>query len=110
MINGIQVTLIKRVIVGKDEFNSPIYEEDRIVVNDVLVAPTSQEDIINQMNLTGKKAVYTLAIPKGDVNEWEGNDVEFFGERYHVFTPVIRGIEKLIPLKWNGKVMVERYD
>lgn len=109
MIKGISVTLIERIEVGKDEFNSPIYNESSSVVDNVLVSPTSQDEIINQMNLTGKKAVYTLAIPKGDNHVWEDSYVEFFGERFHVFTPMVKGIEQMVPLRWNGKVMVERY-
>lgn len=109
MIKGISVTLIERIEVGKDEFNSPIYKESRSVIENVLVSPTSQDEIINQMNLTGKKAVYTLAIPKGDNHVWEDSYVEFFKERFHVFTPMVKGIEEMIPLSWNGKVMVERY-
>ena len=79
-------------------------------MNDVLVAPTESTDIIDQLNLTGRKAVYTIAIPKGDTHIWEDQDIEFFGERFHVFTPQIRGIEANIPLRWNSKVMVERYE
>lgn len=109
MIKGISVTLIERIEVGKDAFNTPIYEERKSVIENVLVSPTSQDDIINQMNLTGKKAVYTLAIPKGDNHIWEDSYVEFFGERFHVFTPMVKGIDEMIPLSWNGKVMVEKY-
>lgn len=109
MIKGISVTLIERIEVGKDAFNTPIYEEQSSVIANVLVSPTSQDDIISQMNLTGKKAVYTLAIPKGDNHIWEDSFVEFFGERFHVFTPMVKGIDEMIPLSWNGKVMVEKY-
>lgn len=110
MIQGIIVKLINQVQTGTDEFNRPIYTEVEKYVNDVLVSPTSQEDIINELNLTGKKAIYTLGIPKGDNNQWEDSYVEFFGKRFHVFTPLVKGIDDLVPLRWNGKVMVERID
>ena len=110
IIKGIQIVLINNIQTGVDAFNRPIYTESHTTVNNVLVSPTSQEDVINQLNITGKKAVYTLAIPKGDTHNWEDSDVEFFGKRYHVFTPVIEGIEELIPLQWNKKVMVEIYE
>ena len=61
------------------------------------------------MNLTGKKAVYTLAIPKGDTHDWEDKEVKFFGKRWRTFGIPLEGIEQLIPLDWNKKVMVERY-
>ena len=108
-IKGITVTLINKVEIGKDPFGSPIYEDAEVTVDNVLVSPTSSDDIVNQLNLTGKKAIYTLAIPKGDTNVWEDKEVRFFGERWRVFGFVTQGIEELIPLDWNKKVMVERY-
>ena len=108
-IKGITVTLINKVETGKDPFGKPIYEDAEILVDNVLVSPTSSDDIVNQLNLTGKKAVYTLAIPKGDANVWEDKEVRFFGERWRVFGFATQGIEELIPLDWNKKVMVERY-
>ena len=109
-IKGITVTLINKVETGKDPFGKPIYEDMEILVDNVLVSPTSSDDIVNQLNLTGKKAVYTLAIPKGDTNTWEDQEVRFFGERWRVFGKVTQGIEELIPLDWNKKVTVERYE
>lgn len=108
-IKGITVTLIGKVKTGKDPFGKPIYEDSEIIVENVLVSPSSSDDIVNQLNLTGKKAVYTLAIPKGDTNVWEDKEVRFFGEKWRVFGFVTQGIEELIPLDWNRKVMVERY-
>ena len=108
-IKGITVTLIGKIETGKDPFGKPIYEDAEILVDNVLVSPTSSDDIVNQLNLTGKKAVYTLAIPKGDTNTWEDQEVRFFGEKWRVFGMVTQGIEELIPLDWNKKVTVERY-
>lgn len=108
-IKGITVTLIGGIKTGEDPFGKPIYEDAEITVDNVLVSPTSSDDIVNQLNLTGKKAVYTLAIPKGDTNAWEDREVRFFGERWRTFGIPIEGIEELIPLEWNKKVMVERY-
>lgn len=109
MIKGITITLINKKEVGKDPLGAPIYEDVEIEVDNVLVSPTSTDDIVNQLTLTGKKAVYTLAIPKGDTNTWEGQEVRFFGKRWRVFGTELQGIESLIPLDWNKKVMVERY-
>lgn len=110
MIKGITVTLITKQETGRDPFDNPIYEDVEIEVDNVLVSPTSTDDIVNTMDLTGKKAVYTLAIPKGDTNNWENAEVRFFGERWRTFGMVTEGIEHLIPLDWNKKVMVERYE
>jgi len=108
-LKGITVTLIGKVETGKDPFGKPIYQDSEIPVENVLVSPTSSDDVVNQLNLTGKKAVYTLAIPKGDTNAWEDKEVRFFGKRWRVFGIPLEGIEELIPLDWNKKVMVERY-
>lgn len=110
LIKGITVTLINKQEIGRDPFDKPIYDDVPIEVDNVLVSPTSTDDIVNQLNIDGKKAVYTLAIPKDDDNNWEDAEVLFFGKRWRTFGIPIQGIDHLIPLDWNKKVMVERYD
>ena len=110
MIKGITVTLITKQKIGDDPFGDPIYDDVKIEVDNVLVSPVSTEDIVNVNELTGKKAVYTLAIPKEDTNNWEDAEVIFFNQRWRTFGFVTEGIEHLIPLDWNKKVMVERYE
>ena len=110
MIKGTTIILIEKEFEGTDGFGEPICKEVPVKVDDVLIGEPSSEDITNQLNLTGKKAIYTLAIPKGDTHEWEDAEVEFFGRRWHVFTIPIEGIEENIPLRWNKKVMVEAYE
>lgn len=109
MIKGITVTLRVKTKVGEDPFRAPIYEYKEVDVENVLVAPSSTDDIVTMQNLTGKKAVYTLAIPKGDTHIWEDTTVKFFGHEWRTLGFPIEGVEELIPLKWNKKVMVERY-
>lgn len=109
-IKGIPVVLISKVKDGTDPFGGPIYTEQETIVENVLVSPTSSTDVLNQQNLTGRTAVYTLAIPKGDTNTWENQEVHFFGKRWRVFGIPLEGIESLIPLDWNKKVTVERYE
>ncbi|MBF7075909.1 hypothetical protein [Streptococcus sp. HF-100] len=109
-IKGITIILIDKVKTSTDPFGAPVFENKEIKVENVLVSPTQSEDIVNQLNLTGKKAVYTLGIPKDDIHEWEDKEVHFFGKKWRVFGPIIEGIEELIPLEWNKKVMVEHYE
>lgn len=106
---GITVTLHKKTQSGTDIFDNPVYTEEDITVDNVLVGEPSGEDVINELQLHGKRLAYVLAIPKGDDNEWTDNDVSFFGERFHVYAAPTQGIEHLIPLAWNKKVKVERY-
>lgn len=110
MIKGTTVILKEKTQIGIDEFGSPIYEYTHRLVENVLIAPASADDIVSTNDLTGKKAVYTLAIPKGDSHEWEDQIVEFFGKEWHTFGIPLEGIEDNIPLDWNKKVMVERYE
>lgn len=109
-IKGITITLIDKIQSGKDPFGNPIYSEVEKRIDNVLVAPTSADDITNNLELEGKKAVYTLAIPKGDTNVWENKEVRFFNQRWRVFGKTTQGIDHLIPLDWNKKVMVEAYE
>ena len=94
---------------GTNPFGEPIYEEVRETIDNVLIAPTTSDDIITTTDLEGRKAVYTLAIPKGDTHNWENAKVEFWGQTWQVFGIPLEGIEANIPLAWNKKVTVERY-
>ena len=109
MIKGITVALAVKNQVGEDALHAPIYETSEIEVENVLVAPASAEDITTSQDLYGKKAVYTLAIPKGDTHNWEDTTVKFFGKEWRTFGVPLEGMDELLPLKWNKKVMVERY-
>ena len=110
MIKGITVILVDKISDGVDPFGTPINKKNKIPVDNVLVTPSTTDDMVNQLNLTGKKAVYTLAIPKGDEHDWEDKEVRFFGQTWRTFGFVTQGIDHLIPLNWNKKVMVERYE
>ena len=109
MLKGITVTLHNKVLTGTDAFNAPVYTETDIDVENVLVAPVSSTEAQEMLDLTGKKVIYQLAIPKGDNHIWEEQRVTFFGEDWRVVGFVTEGIEDMIPLQWNKKVQVERY-
>lgn len=109
-IQGITVILFDKVKTGSDGFGEPIYEERPIDIDNILVSPASTDDVTNQLNLTGKKVVYTLAIPKGDSHDWTNKVVQFFGQRWRTVGVPLEGIEDMIPLDWNKKVTVERYE
>ena len=106
-----EVLLYNQVDTGmRDKTNRPITEEKVVNVPGVLIAPVSEEDVVNSINLTGKKAVYQLAIPKGDQNDWENAKVRFWGKFYRTIGIPEEGMEENIPLKWNRKIKVERYE
>lgn len=109
LLKGIPVILYTEKAVGKDSLNNTIYEPTPETIENVLVAPSSSQEILDATNLYGKKAIYTLAIPKEDKHDWRDKTVEFFGSKWKTFGEPLEGIESLIPLAWNKKVTVERY-
>lgn len=109
MLKGITIRLFRKEKVEEDDFGAPIFQETAIDVDNVLVGEPTSEEVTDTLNLTGRKAVYVLGIPKGDTNDWENVHVEFFGQRFRTIGIPIEGIESMIPLSWNKKVKVERY-
>ena len=111
MLKGITVTLYDRTKTGVDPLNHPTYKETPIQVDNVLVAPVSSTEALETYNLTGRTAVYQLGIPKGDTHEWTaGKKVRFFNADWRIIGIPTMGIEAMIPLSWNTKVQVERYE
>lgn len=110
MLKGITVKLYERVKTGEDAFHRPIYEEMPTTVENVIVSPASAEAVINELNLSGKRLVYELSIPKQDNHKWTDSKVEFMGQTFHTFGPVEEWIEGMVPLAWNKKIKVERYE
>ena len=101
--------LYEKTVTGTDAFNRPVVAETAVTVENVLVQPmeTTAGNPAGSTEASGKKAVYTLGIPKGDSHVWEDREVEFFGRRFRTFGISIQGIDDLIPLSWNKKVHVE---
>lgn len=110
MIKGISVKLKVQTQTGVDDFNRPTYEVSQEVVENVLVGEPSAEDVVNEINLSGKRIAYVLAIPKGDTHTWENTEVEFWGMTFKTVGIPTQGIDDNIPLQWNKKVKVERYE
>ena len=110
-IRGVTVYLYEPTQTGTDAFKRPIYTETAVQVDNVIIAPMSSTELLETFNLTGRKAVYQLGIPKGDAHEWTaGKKVRFFNADWRIVEIPEEGIEWLIPLSWNKKVKVERYE
>ena len=111
MIKGKTVILYDREQTGTDALNHPIYKETPVEVDNVLYSPMSTSQVLETYNLTGRIAVYELAIPKGDEHEWTaGKKVRFANQDWRIIGIPTEGIDNLIPLRWNEKVQVERYE
>lgn len=110
MIKGITVVIHERTQSGVDAFNRPTYTESDTSVDNVLVVPASSDAIINELNLSGKKLVYLLMVPKSDDHDWSGCRVSFFGEDWHVYDIAEEWIDVNVPGAWNRRYKVERYE
>ena len=110
LIKGTDVILYEKSKTGEDAFGNPIFTENAVTVSNVLIAPTSAEDVVTETQLYGKHSVYTLHIPKGDTHDWGNARIEFFNKTWHSFGDEIEYQEELLPLAWNKKVKVERYE
>ena len=109
-MRGIMVTLYQKTATSSvDAFGHPVYTETPVNVSNVLVAPveTGGDPMFTETDLKSRKAAYTLALPKGDAHVWENCKVSFFGKNFRVIGMPTEGIEHLIPLSWNKKVIVE---
>ena len=54
-IKGITVTLYEKTQTGSDAFGVPIYTEIPAKIDNVLVAPVSGDEIVNDLDLYGKR-------------------------------------------------------
>lgn len=109
LIHGIPVTLYEQIQTGIDAFRHPVYTEQPVTVENVLVCPVSAEDLVSELQLHGKRAEYELCIPRGDSHDWQDKRVEFFGQMWRTFGFPLQWIEENVPLDWNMKIKVERY-
>lgn len=109
MIKGITVNLYEMQETDTNAFNEAIYAPVKHSVANVLVTPATEQEILDTVNLTGRRAVYTLCIPKGDAHDWTNQIVEFFGRKWRTIGEPIEWIEAMVPLDWNMKVRVESF-
>lgn len=108
LIQGITIYLYNETQTGTDAFNRPVYETEAVAVDNVLIEPMTETEVLDTLNLTGRKAVYRLCLPKGDTHDWTDKTVEFYGEKWRTIGDTLEWIESMVPLAWNKKVRVER--
>ena len=110
MLKGVDVTLYVNNQVSVDDFNRPVYEQTTETVHNIIIEPASNEAIMSEYELYGKRIAYTLHIPKDDTHEWSDTIVEFYGNKYRTYGDCLIYDPNLTPLSWNKKVKVERYE
>lgn len=112
-LHGVPVKLYQTTQTGTDDFGAPIYTEEPVTVDNVLVGSPTSTEVQDILNLTGKKVVYMLGIPKNDSNDWTNKKVELPAPFSGIFRTIrfeITGIQDLIPMDWGRNIPVERYD
>lgn len=109
-ITGETIVLIDKIASGKNPLGRTQYQEERVLIPNVIISYPQAEDIETSVNLTGRRAEHVLGIPKGDTHDWNNKEVEFYGKRWRVIGTAIQGMNHLMPLDWNKKVMVESYE
>ena len=110
MIKGKTIVLYEKTETGVDSFGMPIYSEEAVEVENVLVQPASNDAIVNDFELNGKHLAYVLHIPKGDSHEWRDSVVEFNNQKWRTYGDCLEYDEDMTPLAWNKQVKVERYE
>lgn len=116
-LHGVTIQILRKVETGTDIFGRPTYEEVSEDVENVLIASpsyiTASKEVVDALNLDGKKVDYWLGIPKGDTHTWEGAKVILpapFSGTYKVIHFPVTGIQDLIPMQWGMNVAIERFD
>ncbi len=112
MIKGIPIILYDTVITGQDDFGADIKEETAVTVNNVVIGQPSSEDIISEINVSGKHIAYTLALPADDDHDWVNKTVEFYGRRWRTIGIPDQFIDGFMgeSFPWNKQVKVEAYE
>ena len=111
---GRTIILYDKIQTGVDPFGRAVYEDVAQEIENVIIGEPTGEEVVDTLNLTGKRLAFVLGIPKGDTHDWTDRRVElpadFPAGKYRVIGTPVGGQEELIPLSWNKKVKVERYE
>lgn len=110
LLKGVPVILYLKEQTGTDPLNRPIFQDVPVIVDNVLIMPTSNEEQLEELNLNGARVVYKLAIPKGDMYDWQDKKVEFFGQSFRVIGFPVQTIDDITPTEWNKQVKVAKYE
>ena len=110
MFKGITVTLYEKTSAGEDGFGREEFEETPVEVGNVLIDQPSSDDVINEINLSGKRIEYLLRLPKGDEHDWTDSKVSFFGKDFRTIGEAYGLQEENVPGKWNKTVKVIAYE
>ncbi len=111
-IKGIPIILNEKVVTGVDGFNREIVEENPVTIENVVIGQPTSDDVLNEVNLSGKTISYVLAIPAGDAHDWENTTVEFYGRKWKTVGAPMQFMDGFMgkDFPWNKKVKVTTYE
>ncbi|HIZ17686.1 MAG TPA: hypothetical protein IAA22_01015 [Candidatus Olsenella stercoravium] len=109
MLPKTSVTVIRRQEVGKDPFNTSIYENVREDVAGVLVTPGATSDL-DASRPEGVRVAYTIHFPKGYGKTLKGCLVQHLGDTYRVIGDPQPYMGDGTPGPWDMAAEVERVD
>lgn len=112
-LKGVSVTLYELEERGVDDFNAPIFEHNEVVVDNVLVEPASNDAIVSEWDLYGKRIACVLHIPKNDNHNWKDTTVKLpapWNVTLKTYGDCLLYDPNLTPLAWNKKVKAELYE
>jgi len=112
MIKSESVVLRERTVTGKDDFGQETATFTDVTVNNVIVGSPSSEDVLSEIELTGKHIAYTLGIPKSDSHSWVNTTVVIRNKTYRTIGIPTEIPEGSMPTwwAWGKQVKVEHYE
>lgn len=113
-MRGLTVSLRVRTLAGTDSSGGPVWTDTFETVDNVLIGEPGAEGISDDAGIYGRRQVFLLGIPKGDVHNWMNRHVSWTGPQGTVYGITfgfpITGVERLIPTPWHMKVRCVRID
>lgn len=109
-MRGENVTVITATPTGVDEFNNPTHTRTELTVTDVLVAPTTTNDLTGSTRPDGKTTTLTLHFPKTFTGRLAGALVRVRGVEYRVVGNPVAYQTANTPTRWNRPVELEEVE
>ena len=110
MIRGTDVAVIRRTVDSRDDMGEPVFSESRETVGNVLVAPSSTDEMDETNRMFGITCDLTLHFPKSYTASLEGCAVDVGGTLYRVLGDPQPYMVGNTPTPWNRAAKVARAD
>lgn len=110
MISGMEVEVVRRTMTGRDEMGEPIFSESHEPVGNVLVTPSSTDEMDETNRAFGISCELTLHFPKDYTASLEGCSVIVYGDEYRVLGDPQPYMPENTPTPWNREAKVARAD